>query len=133
MIPYIRTDVCDYRKGLVLAQLKKISNKTIISKEEMILIRNSEAPKNTELCGNLYDIVFELDKLTLIDLKKNKLLDIKARSLLTTNKKMLIDNMIKEWYSFEFAQFTEKEMRCQLCNRKNIWVYYIRNRINGNK
>ncbi len=133
MIPYTRTDVCDYRKGLVLAQLKKISNKTIISKEEMVLIKNSETPKDTTLYGNLYDTLFEMEVLTQAEFKRNNILDSKAISVLTSNKKMLIDNIVQEWYSYDYGLFTEKEMRCQLCNRKNIWVHYIRNRINGNE
>ncbi len=109
------------------------SVKLIISKEEMLLIQQSECPKDNSLYGNLYDVVHGMVSLTQSEFLNSKTFDNKARTVLTSTKNILIDNIIKEWYSYDYELITSKEIHCRLCNHKNKWIHYIRNRINGNE
>ena len=107
------------------------SNNKLITKQEMVLIKNSEEAKNTDIYGNLYGCLEIYTDLTKSKLDKDLVFDNKARITLTNNKKLLMDNVKDEWYSKSLYMIATSDTFCQLCGRKNVYVCYIANRLNG--
>lgn len=106
---------------------------TTLTLDEINLLLYSEEPKNTELYGNLYDVLSDLHPTKAICVEQNKSFDPKSLSALTYNKKLLIDTVIHEWYAERVTEEDpNKKIRCGLCNTPNKYLYYIRNRKNGN-
>lgn len=103
----------------------------LITKQEMVLIKNSEEAKNIDIYGNLYDCLEKYTDLTKSKLNKDLVFDSKARMTLTNNKKLLMDNVKDEWYSKSSYLIAEEDTFCQLCGRKNVFICYIANRQNG--
>lgn len=67
--------------------------KSILSRDEISLLLNSEASKDKNICGNLYDILLKINNLSSQKLKAISLFDLekygidsKAISVLTYNK-----------------------------------------------
>lgn len=107
--------------------------KTVLTLDEINLLRESEEPKKEEFYGNLYDILCSLKNPKAISLAEMPLLNEKGVSALTYNKKTLMESVIAEWYAESVSDFdSDKEVRCGLCNTPNKYIYYIRNRINNN-
>lgn len=52
--------------------------KLLLKQDEMILLKNSEAVKNIETYGNMYDCVMPYKVLSEIDLQKNELFHLKT-------------------------------------------------------
>lgn len=102
----------------------------LIRSDEMILLKNSEAGKNCDLYGNLYDVLQDYRVLSDEEFKKNQLFDDKARAVILNNKKILIDEIKEEWVAIGYSDEATNEVRCQLCNTKNKFVYYIHNKSN---
>ena len=73
-------------------------SKTILTLDEINLLKHSEEPKKEDLYGNLYKILYELKNPKAITLE-NLHLNSKGEAALTYNKKTLIDTVIKEWYA----------------------------------
>ncbi len=107
------------------------SNVKLITKQEMVLIKNSEEAKNIDIYGNLYDCLEVYTDLTKSQLNKDLVFDSKARITLTNNKKLLMKNVEDEWYSKSSYIVATSDVFCQLCGRKNKFVCYIVNRLNG--
>lgn len=107
------------------------SNIKLITKQEMVLIKKSEEAKNTDIYGNLYDCLEKYTDLTKSKLNKDLVFDSRARVTLTNNKKLLMENVKKEWYSKSSCLIAEKDTFCQLCGQKNVYICYIANRLNG--
>lgn len=107
------------------------SNIKLITKQEMVLIKNSEEAKNTNIYGNLYGCLETYTDLTKSKLNKDLVFDNKARMTLTNNKKLLMENVKKEWYSKTLYMIATEDTFCQLCGQKNVYVCYIVNRLNG--
>lgn len=106
--------------------------RSVLSLDDINLLKNSEEPKNAELYGNLYKILCNLDKPKAVTLEQLPDLDDLAKAALTYNKKTLIDTVIKEWYAERVSEEDPaKKVRCGLCNTPNKYLYYIRNRKNG--
>jgi hypothetical protein len=107
------------------------SNIKLITKQEMVLIKNSEEAKNTDIYGNLYGCLEAYTDLTKSKLNKDLVFDSKAKMTLTNNKKLLMENVKKEWYSKTLFMIATEDTFCQLCGQKNIYICYIVNRLNG--
>jgi hypothetical protein len=110
-----------------------ISKKLLIRESEMILIKNSETAKNTEIYGNLYQVIQPYNKFTQEDFYKNTLIDEKAKVVILNNMKMLIGDIIQEWSAIGYSDEAVGEEHCQLCHTLNKWVYYIKNKNNDNE
>lgn len=109
-----------------------IMSKTVLTIDDINLLKNSEEPKNTELYGNLYDVLCTLQNPKAVSLEQLQNLNGKGIAALTYNKKTLIDTVIKEWYAERVSEEDPaKHVRCGLCNTPNKYLYYIRNRKNG--
>lgn len=109
------------------------SNIKLITKQEMVLIKNSEEAKNTDIYGNLYNCLEKYTNLTKSKLNKDLVFDSKARMTLTNNKKLLMDNVEDEWYSKSSYLIATNDVFCRLCGKKNKFVCYIVNRLNGSE
>lgn len=106
--------------------------KSVLTLDEINLLKNSEEPKNTELYGNLYKVICQLDNPRAVSLEQLQKLDDTGMAALTYNKKTLIDTVIKEWYSERVSdEDSTKKVKCGLCNTPNKYLYYIRNRKNN--
>lgn len=120
-------EVCMSKKGK-----NSVSNNIkLITKQEMVLIKNSEEAKNTDIYGNLYSCLEAYTDLTKSKLNKDLVFDSKARVTLTNNKKLLMKNIEDEWYSKSSCLVATSDVFCQLCGTKNKFVCYIVNRLNG--
>jgi len=108
-------------------------NIKLITKQEMVLIKNSEEAKNIDIYGNLYDCLEKYTDLTKSKLKKDLVFDDKARMTLTNNKKLLMDNVEDEWYSKSSYLIATSDVFCRLCGKKNKFICYIVNRLNGSE
>lgn len=112
---------------------RKIS-KSILSRDEVSLLLNSEEPKNELLYGNLFSVLNNITDLKAISLEQlNKLnLDTHAKAALTYNKKLLMSNVNAEWFvEAESSEDESQKIRCGLCNTPNKYLFYIRNRKNN--
>ena len=69
------------------------TTKSILSRDEMSLLLNSEEPKNIKLYGNLYSIICDLPKLKAVTLEQLPDIDNKAKAALTYNKKTFFDKI----------------------------------------
>lgn len=107
------------------------ANKLLITQQEMVLIKNSNEVKNHSIYGNLYDCLESYTKLSKRELEKNIAFDKKATITLLNvdNKKIMMTNIIKEWYSVKDCNIAEPKIKCQLCGTPNKFIFYIRNRI----
>lgn len=108
--------------------------KSILSRDEISLLRNSEILKDTDLYGNLYNVLIqllELKAVTIDDLMEYGL-DDKGITILTHTKGKLIDNVMQEWYvESKSAEDPDKKVQCGLCNTPNRYLFYIRNRLSN--
>lgn len=114
--------------------MSRKTTKSILSRDEISLLINSEEIKNTDLYGNLYNIllhIIELEAVTINQLKEYGLNE-KGVTILTHNKGRLIDDVTHEWYvESKSAEDPDKKIRCGLCNTPNRYLFYIRNRLNN--
>lgn len=105
--------------------------KSDLSRADISLLINSEEAKNTQLYGNLYDILVQIRDLKAITLEelKTRNLNHDGVSALTHNRHTLIDNATKEWRATSTVEINyEKNARCQLCNAPNLkFECHIRN------
>ena len=110
------------------------TTKSILSRDEISLLKNSDEIKNTDLYGNLYNTLLkitELEAVTLNELQEYGL-DNTGVTILTHNKGKLIDDITHEWYvESKSAEDPDKKIRCGLCNTPNRYLFYIRNRLNN--
>ena len=106
--------------------------KAILTLDEINLLRHSEEPKNIKLYGNLYETLNNLRNTKAVTLGMIPDLDEAGVAALTYNKKSLIETVIKEWYAERvIEEDPDKKVRCGLCNTPNKYLYFIRNRLNG--
>ena len=114
--------------------MSRKATKSILSRDEISLLKSSEEIKNTDLYGNLFNILLEITKLeavTLDELKEHGLDNIGV-TILTHNKGKLIDDITHEWYvESKSAEDPDKKIHCGLCNTPNKYLFYIRNRLNN--
>lgn len=105
--------------------------KSDLSRADISLLINSEETKNTQLYGNLYDILLQIKDLKAVTLEQLKTYNLNhdGISALTHNKHTLIDNTTKEWRATSTVEINyEKTARCQLCNASNLkFECHIRN------
>lgn len=97
--------------------------KSYLSRDEISLLVNSEEAKNTNLYGNLYDILLKIRKLKAVSLDEleNLNLNYHGVSALVYNKHTLIDNATREWIATtDIVDNPEKNASCQLCNAPNL-------------
>lgn len=106
-------------------------NKLLINRDEMVLIKFSQCVMDVSTYGNLYFILQSYSTLSVKEFEENKNFDDKSRTVLINNKKMLMDTVSEEWYALDCYEEESKEMRCELCNRKNIYIYFIKNSYTG--
>lgn len=114
--------------------MSRKTTKSILSRDEISLLRNSETLKDTNTYGNLYETLFkiiDLEAVTLNELLEYGL-DDKGVAILIHNKGKLIDNITHEWYvESKSAEDPDKKIRCGLCNTPNRYLFYIRNRLSN--
>lgn len=112
-------------------QMSRKMTKSDLSRADISLLINSEEAKNTQLYGNLYDILVQIRDLKAITLEelKSRNLNHDGVSALTHNRHTLIDNATKEWRATSTVEINyEKTARCQLCNASNLkFECHIRN------
>lgn len=113
--------------------MRASNSRLLLSQDEVILIKNSETAKNSEIYGSLYIAVQQFRVVSEKDLQENSLFDDKAKVVVLNNKKMLIDNIKDEWSGIGCSDESTTEIRCQLCSHPNRWVFYIKNRDNNNE
>lgn len=107
-------------------------SKTVLTLDEINLLKHSEEPKNIELYGNLYNVINNLKNPKAISLENLPDLNDLGKSAITINKKTLMNNVIKEWYAERVSEEDpNKKVHCGLCNTPNKYLYYIRNRKNN--
>lgn len=109
---------------------------SILILDEINLLLNSEEPKNTEIYGNLYEVLLKIKNLKAISLNelKSYQLDEVGQAALTYNKKSLMDSVKGEWYvETDNSEDDDKKVRCGLCNTPNKYLFFIRNRINNTR
>lgn len=107
-------------------------SKAILTLDDINLLINSEEPKNTELYGNLYEVLSEIRHIKAISLEQMPKLDKLARAAITINKRTLVETVTKEWYAERVSkEDPAKKIKCGLCNTPNKYLYYIRNRKNN--
>jgi len=106
-------------------------SKLLIRRDEMILLKNSEAGKNFDMYGNLFAVLQTYDVLSENEFFKNEFLDDKARAVILKDKKLLFDEIKNEWIGVGCNNEAIGEIRCQLCRTKNKFVFYIHNKVNG--
>lgn len=94
--------------------------KLLLKQDEMILLKNSEAVKNIETYGNMYDCVMPYKVLSEIDLQKNELFNTKARATILGNKNLLFQEIKDEWYA----------IGAMMKQQKKCTVNYVEGRIN---
>lgn len=97
--------------------------KSDLSRADISLLINSEETKNTQLYGNLYDILVQIRNLKAITLEelKNRNLNHDGISALTYNKQTLIDNATKEWIATtDIIDNPDRIAICELCNAPNL-------------
>ncbi len=100
----------------------------------MILLKNSEVAKDTEMYGNLYAAISSYESVSISDLESDdSIFDSRSKTVLNHDKDILISNMKKEWVGNLLNDVAEKEIHCQLCGHKNILIYWIKNKLNGNE
>lgn len=106
-------------------------NKLLISQQEMVLIKNSNEVKNFDIYGNLYDCLEHYSKLSKRELEQNIVFDQKARVILLSveNRKTMLSNILKEWYSVKEFEISEAKLSCQLCGHANKYIFFIHNKI----
>lgn len=107
--------------------------KLLIRRDEMILLKNSEAGKNFDLYGNLYTSLQTYDVLSKDEFLKSQTLDDKSRAVILNNKDILFSEIKKEWSAIGYNYDATGETRCQLCRTKNKLVFYIHNKLNDNE
>ena len=99
--------------------------KTVLTLDEINLLKNSEELKDTNLYGNLYDCILKLQNPKATSLESIPNLDDLGRAALTINKKTLIDNVIKEWYAEKVSEEDpNKKVHCD-CVIRQINIYII--------
>lgn len=114
--------------------MSRKTTKSILSRDEISLLINSEEPKNNQIYGNLYEVLLKISNLKAATLQQ--LIDLQLDSVgvaaLTYNKILLIENVKGEWYVENHnAEDPDKKVKCGLCNTPNKYLFYIRNRINN--
>ena len=113
--------------------MSRKTTKSILSRDEVCLLLYSEEPKNTEVYGNLYEVLLTIKDLKAItsDELQNLKLNKTGLAALTYNKESLMDSVKREWYvESQSAEDPDKKVRCGLCNTPNKYLFYIKNRIN---
>lgn len=114
--------------------MSRKTTKSILSRDEISLLKSSDEIKNTDLYGNLYHTLLQIIELEAVTLNKLKEygLDNTGVTVLTHNKGKLIDDITHEWYvESKSAEDPDKKIRCGLCNTPNRYLFYIRNRLNN--
>ena len=106
-------------------------SKLLITQQEMVLIKNSEETKKTEIYGNLFDCIAFYKKLSIQEMDNDATFDERARVVLMSvdNKKMMMEKIMNEWYSSKDFEETDRDVFCQLCNTKNKYIFYIKNKL----
>lgn len=106
------------------------SKKSLITQQEMVLIKNSIETTNTELYGNLYNCIGDYKKLSKAELDDNVVFDKKARAVLLNpeNKKVMLNKIMEEWYSVKNFDVVDTLINCQLCGTPNKYIFYIYNK-----
>ena len=105
--------------------------KSILSRDEISLLLNSETSKNEDLCGNLYDVLLKLRSFSTQKLKATSMddlerygIDNKAKSVLTYNKNKFFSIVLNEWYAEQkIEEDPSKKSRCELCNTPNKYLF----------
>lgn len=102
-----------------------------LSKEELVLLRNSEEGKDIETYGNLYEVAKNFLKLTRKDVNDGDF-DGTAKFILDSAKEKLFTNIMTEWSATQIEEIADdsQDIHCELCGRKNILIYYIANKKN---
>lgn len=104
---------------------------TILTLDEINLLKHSEELKNQQVYGNLYQVLMDLQNPKAVSLEQLLGLDDTAKGALTYNKPTLMDTVIKEWYAERvIEEDSSKNIKCGLCNTPNKYLYFIRNRLN---
>lgn len=99
--------------------------KTVLTLDEINLLKNSEELKDTNLYGNLYDCILKLQNPKATSLESIPNLDDLGRAALTINKKTLIDNVIKEWYAEKVSEEDPNKKVTVDCVIRQINIYII--------
>ena len=108
------------------------TKKLLVTQQEMILIKSSEEVKNVDIYGNMYDCLARYQKLSMQDLLNDKVFDDKAKVVLLNheNKKDMLTKIMQEWYAVKEYDIVDTNLNCQLCGKKNKYVFYIHNKLN---
>lgn len=107
-------------------------SKTILTLVEINLLINSEEPKNEFLYGNLYSVLSGTKTKKAISFAELPNLENKAKQSLTLNKTSLMSSTVKEWSATTtIIENQKRELKCELCNTKIKYLFYIHNRKNN--
>ncbi len=105
--------------------------KSDLSRADISLLINSEEAKDTQLYGNLYDVLLQIKDLKAVTVEelKDYNLDHDGLAALTHNKHTLIDNTTKEWRATtDIVDNPKRVAICQLCNAPSLrYECHIRN------
>lgn len=120
-----------WKGDYVLSRAAAKSDKMLIDKKTMVLIKYSESAKDVESYGNLFEAIGDKKDISKSYLFKSNRFNDKAKSTILSNMKTLMKNITDEWYAIDVQDFAEEEIHCQICNTKNLLIFYIRNKHNG--
>lgn len=112
----------------------KLDNILVIKADEMALMKLSNTLLDQEIYGNLAECIKPYKKLSKRELDEDSSFDSKARTaILSQAKKNMMEDIKAEWHGAKYCDVTDEEIHCELCNRKNKYIFYIVNNQNGNE
>lgn len=102
-----------------------------LSKDELVLLQQSEEAKDDTTYGNLFEVIKKYSKLKKYDVEFGEFNDT-AKLVLNTGKDSLFKNVSSEWSALKFEEVanTGQIVKCQLCGTKNTRIFYIVNNKN---
>ncbi|MBE5961055.1 MAG: hypothetical protein E7256_06650 [Lachnospiraceae bacterium] len=109
----------------------KSSVVTLFTNSDINLLLASETAKNTDIYGNLYSTLQHSNASCINSQNITSLnFDKTAINVINSSRKELINNISNEWYVTQSTSISDTH--CQLCNARNKYICYIRNK-NNNK
>lgn len=105
-----------------------IMHNYFLTTHEVTLFKNSEVLKNTELYGNLYEVISNFQGKKVDSINQIPQLNEIATNVLLNDREALKESVIEEWETIGYSYDPTKHAHCNLCHRdNNKYVFYVRN------
>lgn len=103
-------------------------SKYFLTTHEVTLFKNSEELKNTEIYGNLYEVVRDFQGKKVNSINQLPQLNQTAKNAIINDRETLKKSVIEEWETIGYSYDQTQHAHCNLCHRdNNKYVFYIRN------